>query len=297
MFKLTAGITGLSLVAGIFGGVVALEATAVILTLLACAGYVYLQMTVRVPEMHVAIVHNTQHQAFARFLPSGTHRITPFLEKIETIVSTAPATAKGVCKNAHTIGGLTVGVEWTMAYTLNPFKAPTDTHAKLALNLPKATQVAQKHVNNCLQHILDDYTIDQLCEPGAHKRLEREVRQMAAERLAGQGFEVTRVMIDSVELPAHVRTVLEAAHERQIQTENEAKALSRMQAVISQFSEADMQRLMELERIYKMGQNGVTLMYSPMSDPNQPQLSKTPYSKYTVATKQGVSTNLATALS
>ncbi|MCB0011765.1 MAG: hypothetical protein KDE34_07685, partial [Anaerolineales bacterium] len=37
--------------------------------------------------------------------------------------------------------------------------------------------------------------------------------------------------------------------------------LARLHEVISQFSEADMQRLMELERIHKLGQNGVALLY------------------------------------
>jgi hypothetical protein len=46
--------------------------------------------------------------------------------------------------------------------------------------------------------------------------------------------------------------------------------LARLQQVVSQFSEADMQRLMELERIHTLGQNGVTLVYPtavPQSEP------------------------------
>ncbi|MCA9969028.1 MAG: hypothetical protein KC425_02375, partial [Anaerolineales bacterium] len=102
--------------------------------------------------------------------------------------------------------------------------------------------------------------LDDLCQPGVHRRLERQVRQAAAERLAPFGIGVSRVMIGAIELPAHVRQALEAAQERRLQAEQEARALARLQQAVSQFSDTDMQRLLELERLHHMGQNGVTLV-------------------------------------
>jgi hypothetical protein len=82
-----------------------------------------------------------------------------------------------------------------------------------------------------------------------------------ATRLAEAGFSFSRVMVGTIDMPRHVKAALEAAQERAVQIENEARSLARLHEVVSQFSEADMQRLMELERIHTLGQNGVTLMY------------------------------------
>jgi hypothetical protein len=77
------------------------------------------------------------------------------------------------------------------------------------------------------------------------------------------GFEISRVMLGPVEMPPQVRMALAEAYEQQVRTEHEAQSLARLHQVISQFSEAEVQRLLELERIYKLGQNGVTLFYNP----------------------------------
>ena len=88
-----------------------------------------------------------------------------------------------------------------------------------------------------------------------------KAREAIDQRLRPLGFEVSRVMIGAIEMPPHVKSALEAVHERQTQAENEANALSLLQQVVSQFSDADMQRLIELERIRNMGQHGVILPY------------------------------------
>ena len=144
----------------------------------------------------------------------------------------------------QTSGGIALDVAWTVSYTLNPFRIAADKQAKLARSLPtKAASVVTKHMGNCLQHVLGDHTVAQLVQPGSHKRLERELRQCLAERLADSGFEVSRVMIGAIAMPAPVRKALEAAEERRLQTENEVQALSRFQQVISRFSDAEVQRL------------------------------------------------------
>jgi hypothetical protein len=166
---------------------------------------------------------------------------------------------------------------------LNPFKTEPTSWPKLARSLPtKSGIIAQNFMNNSLQHIISDYTIEHLTQPGTHKRLERQVKELVAKRLAPLGFEIGSVMIGAIEMPPHVTKALEAAHQHHLQLETEAKGLARMQQVISQFSEDDMQRLMELERIYKMGQNGVTLVYPTMSSERDfASSSKNSYTKFT----------------
>lgn len=218
---------------------------------------------VLIHEMEVGVVYNRVDHAFARFLSPGRHWLVPFVEQVGAHISTAPQTASGRCLGAQTSGGIVLDVEWSLSFNLNPFKIPAEACPRLARSLPrKAVAIAVKHVNHCLRHVIGEYTIGQLCQPGAQKRLERQVRQLAAERLADLGFELARVMLGAIEMPPHVKATLEAAHQRALQAENEANALARLQTVISHFSDADMARLMELERIHVLGQNGVTLLYA-----------------------------------
>ncbi|MCB8944907.1 MAG: SPFH domain-containing protein [Ardenticatenaceae bacterium] len=266
MFKFTVAIAGATLVAGILWGLTGMGVTAVLLTSLFLIWYLYQWSYIRVPEMEIAVVYHAERRAFSRFLPTGHHRLTPFLEEVVETISTAPTSVKGCSQGLQTIGGISLSVDWSLTYSLNPFKTDPASWPKLARSLPtKAAVIAQNFMNNSLQHIIGEYTIEHLTQPGTHKRLERQVKELVAQRLAVLGFEIASVMIGAIELPPHVKKALEAAHEHHLQMETEAKGLARMQQVISQFSEGDMQRLMELERIYKMGQNGVTLVYPAMS--------------------------------
>ncbi|MCB9420361.1 MAG: SPFH domain-containing protein [Ardenticatenaceae bacterium] len=219
---------------------------------------------VNVPELETAVVYHTDSQSFARFLAPGRHWIMPLAEKLGESISTASAAVTGQCADAETTGGIPLTIDWQLSYKLNPFRIPADNRPKLARSLPfKAATIARGHVNNCIRHVIGDYPVEALNEPGMIKRLEREVRQLAAARLADMGFEVSRVMLGPVTMPSRVRTALAEAYEQQVRTEHEAQSLARLHQVISQFSEADVQRLLELERIYKLGENGVTLLYHP----------------------------------
>jgi regulator of protease activity HflC (stomatin/prohibitin superfamily) len=280
MFKFLIVIVSAILGAGILWGPVGIGITAVITLTLTLLWYLYQWSYVRVPEMEVAVVNHVERRSFSRFLPPGHHRIAPFWEEVVATISTAPASVKGHSKGVQTIGGIALNIEWSLTFSLNPFKAASASWPKLARSLPQQSAViAQKYMNNSLQHIISEYTIEHLTQPGAHKRLEQQAQQIVAERLASLGFEITNVMIGAIEMPPHVKKALEAAHEHHLQTETEAKGLARMQQVISQFSEGDMQRLMELERIYKMGQNGVTLVYPAMSP--ERDFASSPKNSYT----------------
>jgi regulator of protease activity HflC (stomatin/prohibitin superfamily) len=220
------------------------------------------QAIVRVAEMEAAVVYNVGNRSFSRFLTPGHHWLVPFVERVEATISTAPQSVTDRCQDVQTSGGLGLTVEWTLFYRLNPCRVAADARPRLARALPrKAPAMVKKQVDNCLRHIIGEYTIDDLCQPRALKRLERQVRQLATARLAPLGFEVSRAMVGAIDMPAHIQAALATAHERRMQAENEAKALAHLQKVVSQFSEADMQRLIELERIHVLGQNGVALFY------------------------------------
>ncbi len=268
MFKfLTALTAGAGVAAFIFGGVVPWTTAVSLLLLLVFWAYHRFGF-VQIPEMEVGVIFNKRRQAFSRFVPRGRHPFNPITEQFSHTIPTGSGSANGRCAGIQTSGGIALDVEWSVNYDIDPFQIKASARPKLARNLPKkASSIVSKHLNNCLRHVIGEMTIDQLCEPGATRRLERAVRQQLAGRLSDAGFSFSRVMVGEIELPHHVKSALEAAQERAVQTENEARSLARLQQVVSQFSEADMQRLMELERIHTLGQNGVTLLYPAAGQP------------------------------
>ncbi len=216
---------------------------------------------VRVPELSVAVVYNRESAAFSRLLPGGRHWLRPFVEQVQAVIPLGAETAMSACQ-AYTSGGVALTVRWQATFQIEPLSLSRDLQAKLALKLARKSRLmVQSHVNNCLQLVLSHYTIADLFAGGGRGRLERAVRQAAAEQLTPLGLAVQRVTIQEMELPAQVQSTLAAAHERAVQTESEALALAHLQKVISQFSDSDMQRLAELERLRVLGQHGVSLVY------------------------------------
>jgi len=266
MLKATFILGFIIALSGFAGGTV-MGLTAVTSLLLLISWMVWQQPAVFVPEMHTGVVYRHGGREYARFLTPGDHFIKPFVEKIGDLIPVDPGSVNGRCDNIQTIGGLPLSIEWTISYNLNPFRIAPENRPKLARNLPnKSGKIVQKHANNILRHIISEYSIEALTQPGIQRKLERQVRQQVAERLSGAGFEISRVMVGAIEMPPQVTNALADALKRQLQADNEARALSRLQSVVSQFSENDMQRLIELERIHMLGQNGVTLMYAPPAD-------------------------------
>ena len=277
MLKATIFIGFMIVISGFGGSALFLAAAAAgILMLLVVT--VWQQTVVSIPEMQVGVVYRHGGNQYARFLTSGSHYIKPFVEQLGPSIPTNPGSVNGRCQNTQTIGGLPLSIEWAIAYNLNPFRISPEKRPKLARTLPeKSGKLAVTHVNNILRHIISEYTIDQLIEPGIQRRLERQVRQQVAERLSSLGFEISRVMIGAIDMPEEVKQALASAHQRKLQAENEAQTLEKLQQVVSQFSEADMQRLIELERIHALGQNGVTLMYTQQPDMGVTINGKRPY--------------------
>lgn len=231
---------------------------------------------VTIPEMEVGVVFRRDGNRFARFLAPGHHWMMPLTEKFHSTIPLNPGMVSETCRQVQTKTGLAVDIAWSATYTLDPFQISPALRPKLARTLPKkSAKVAGNHINNVLRHIVGQYSIADLYEAGVQNRLERHIRQQATVRLAQLGFNISRVMIGAVEMPPQVRTALESALEQRLQTEQEVMALERLHQVISRFSEADMHRLMELERIQKLGQNGVTYLYTPpTASPNSDKISK-----------------------
>lgn len=259
---ITIGISIVTIITGSLWGWLGATLFLTIIALFLGLTFMKQEGEITVPELTIGVAFHKKGNKFARFLEPGTHWINPMKEEVTAFIKTSGQSASGRTTGAQAIGGLPLEIEWTIAYTLKPQKLSAEARPKMARALPdKAAKIAQQQINNCWHHLVGDYTIEQLTEPGAHRRLERHIRQLVQARLQPLGFEVSRIMIEAIHLPKQVQQALESAHEREMQAEKEAKALERLQKVVSQFSEADMARLVEIERLHILGKQGFAMVY------------------------------------
>ena len=215
---------------------------------------------IRVGEMETAVVFNRETRAFSRFLLPGRHLLKFPLERVTATLSTAPTTANGRCKNAQTQEGVSVDLAFSITYELFPGNTEAQLQPRMARFLPSgANGLVRNHAINCVAQVVNHKTVETLCQRGVRARLERELRDTVQERLRPFGISVYRVMVTSVDLPLQVKNSLEEAHERTVYAQSEACALEHLHQVLSQFSDADVDRLLQLRQLREMGQNGVTL--------------------------------------
>lgn len=265
--KLVLGGTAAFLVvtaAGIAGGWSGVEVSALLILAGLAVWLVHRFLWVRVPEMEVWLKFNVESKAFGGYLTPGRHWLLPW-ERVEGKLSTQVKTVRGKCLQAQTQGGITAHVEWSASFTLNPRNISWDFWPQMARALPQhSDRIVRSHGNNCTALVVSELPVSALADNGGRGRLERMIRAELVERLHPFGVQVFRVMVTGVELPAHVNASLEKAHEREVYANSEAAALERLQKAVSQFSDADMERLLLLKQLHEMGENGVSLVMPPI---------------------------------
>lgn len=261
-----AGIAA-SLLIGFFSGFWML--TFIGLTLLAAGigAYWIKHGRIEVDELIVETVFERNQNRFVRFLPSGVHWINPYREEVRDSISLSSQSTKGSSKGGQTSGGIPVTINWQASFSIKLDKIASYKVSGMARALPKrAGSMVTKHVNHIIHLVLDEQTVSSLIEAGAQAKLEREIHQAARERLDDSGVSVNRIMIDAIQLPKKVQASLAAAHDRELLLEAEARGLERLHSVINRFSDAEMDRLIEIERIHHLGKNGVTMLYPSESN-------------------------------
>ncbi len=228
------------------------------------AGLAYKALWVRVPELEVALVSHMGSKGFVRYLPAGHHFLFP-PERISSRISTAAETVRGKCIQALTHGGVTVTVNWSITYTINPRTIAAELWPDMAHILPRsANKLLRTHSNDCVGQVISELPTTALTDKGSRGRLGRQLRETLHERMTPFGIQIYSVMVMGVELPEQVQMALEAAHKRQIYANSEAAALEQLQRAVSQFSDEDMDRLLQLKQIHEMGQHGVAFQMPMM---------------------------------
>jgi hypothetical protein len=171
---------------------------------------------------------------------------------------------RGKCLQAQTEGGITVHVDWSVTYKLEPQQIAAHLRSTMARALPQhSDNMVRSHGNNCMARVISELPVSTLADKGSRGHLERTVREELVKRVRPFGIQVFRVMVTGMELPPKVQATFEAAHERMVHAYSEAESMERLRQVISKFSDSDMERLLLLKQLHEMGQNGVALYMSP----------------------------------
>ena len=203
----------------------------------------------RVAEYEVAAVYNSEARAFRRFLGPGRHWLVPGLEYVKNRISTAPCLQSGGCK-ARAAGGVAVDTKWKVIFSLNPLAIPTQSQPTMVRSLSRnPADLLGNHVCNLIQHVIEHYTIDELCSPGIQSRLENRLFRLLNERLQPYGILVSRFNFQEIALPERIQAAIDAAYERKLQAHAEAQALAIRQSAIRSFTQEDLLRQLELERL------------------------------------------------
>ena len=122
MFKLFVILT-MSLVGAAFawGGLMLWGSAVTLLILLGILTYTQFGF-IRIPEMEVGVVFDKRRQAFIRFVPSGRHPFNPLTEELTHFIPTGSGSANGRCLGIQTSGGISLDVEWSVNYDIDPFQ-------------------------------------------------------------------------------------------------------------------------------------------------------------------------------
>ena len=220
---------------------------------------------VRIPDQEMALVFNVETKAFVRYLLPGRHLLLFPLERLRERLSLTATVVRGKCLRAQTNGGITVTVDWSVTYVINPRTVTWELWPHMARILPhREEQLLRGHGNNIVSQVVSELPVKALTDKGSRGKFERQLRQRLGQRLVPFGFQIFRVIATKIEMPPPVQAALEAAHERQLFAYSEAMSLERLQKAVSRFSDADMERLLQLKQLHEMGQNGVALYVPTM---------------------------------
>lgn len=177
-------------------------------------------------------------------------------EEIKGRISKKSQTAKGELKNLRTADGIPVTINWKVSYTVDVTLITPKIRHKMARALPENSEkVMAGKVEQALKHLIELRTIQSLYGLGALQALEQELCQRVDRQLTqpvNLGFQTLKpkdIALGPITVPPEVEKALELAHQRQIQAETAAGALTRLQQAIGSFSQRDMHHLAELERL------------------------------------------------
>lgn len=193
-----------------------------------------------------------------RAKPLNRHKINPAREVLKSTLSKGAIQASGTCAQVRTKEGIPITVPWQVSFRIEVLRILPGLEYKMARVLPDyAANLMTGRITQVIQHLVGRKTIKELyastdANDGAIKRLEDEIRQELLQRtkaIGVTGIAPHNLKIGPIQLPAEIENGLRAAYQRTIHTEMVAEALGTLRQAISAFTQEDMDRLTELERL------------------------------------------------
>jgi hypothetical protein len=210
-------------------------------------------------------LHNTRflNRRFRR--DDYHHYINPFKERVEDRVTKRPLSVSETTSDIRTKEGVPVKIKWSVGYNLDVTLINPGIEYKIARALPNFhSNMIKGRVVHALLYMIEQKNVTELYTTDAIKKLEVELRHEVTKRAQGLGFKdiaQNDVKVFPVQVPYEVQKAIEAAHERELQTETAVKALEQIKRAINEYDDQDIERLAELERLRILDQHGGTLSY------------------------------------
>ncbi|MFO7678969.1 MAG: SPFH domain-containing protein [Chloroflexota bacterium] len=193
------------------------------------------------------------------------HFINPVKERVEARITKKPLSVSGATDQIRTREGVPVKIGWSVGYNLDVTLIRPGIEYKIARAIPYYHEnMIKGRAIHSLRYMVEQKTVAELYCTDAIKKLEAELLSEVTKRVQGLGFKdiaAVDVKVGPIEVPFDVEKAIEAAHERQLQTTTAVKSLEQLRIVISRFSDSDMERLNDLERLRILDEHGGGLSY------------------------------------
>ena len=156
-----------------------------------------------------------------RILPAGRHVLHPF-ETVDFSLETKPKLASGRTTAVVTNDGILTTINWSGVYTLQPELVTEKLNQRLR-GLLNAEKAITRGVDITLRKLVGDYAVQELFKPVIRERIERQLSQVVAKRVAPLGITLIGLDLQVIELPQEIAEAL-----------NKAKAISTLDSTVRQ---------------------------------------------------------------
>jgi regulator of protease activity HflC (stomatin/prohibitin superfamily) len=270
---------------GVIAALLLLSAFVIVVGLFLGRGFILLN------EMEIGVIFNKRTENFAYFIDSDVkeptnrinnygwkwindslhkanpyrHFLIPFSEEKTAIITKGSYKGEGEVE-VRTREGIPVIIEFSVSFRLDITQIKSGIEHKMARALPQnAENMIKGKAIHGLRHIVEQTSIIELYHEDAVKTLEEKLRLDVIDRTIAFGVigisPNNQVQIKSIKMPENIEKALKAAHQRKLQTETVTHALESLRNAIQNFTDNDMARLAELERLRIVDESSASMVY------------------------------------
>ncbi|MFN3929286.1 MAG: SPFH domain-containing protein [Thermoflexus sp.] len=209
---------------------------------------------VAVPELRAAVLWNRWHQGLGRVLVGpGIYAILPGVERIWGWLDLQPRVLSGVTREIVSADGMPLEIDWQVIYRIDPFRILPENRSVILHALTKdAGSMVRIWMEESLRARVGSQVVGDLITGGL-QRLAGRVHADLSRRMATRGIEISAVMLRAIRPPLDYQRAL-----------IQARAFDVLREALRQFTDQDLQRVMDLERVRILGaEEGLLILPLP----------------------------------